>query len=149
MTSSENEQEVNLPGQIEVNIPQQIEVNIPRQIKMNVPGPSTRNLLRINDRPNRNSDSNRSNVKKEETEQMKMLQFIFNLFEFYGLFLGYKLNYHSKPHQHAMFYVTNFFVCLTCVCFGYTLYFYYINGNMVKVLEPLAVSGLFSSVMCV
>jgi len=125
-----------------------IEVQLPGQIE-NLSQPLT-GALPKNERKARqpnNSDSNDSDKKSEETEQKHLHAEIMNLLSFFGLPIGVRFAYDWKPQQYFMFFGMLCAFFFTGFSIFYTVYVHFVNGSYIRILEPLAISGLYMSVM--
>lgn len=126
------------------------EDNLPGQIQENESVPSRKNVSPIKDRKamkSIHSNSNNSSTKAENTEQKILFEKCVNIFYYFGLFIGVRITYNWKPHRHFAFYWTCFWLCFAILSVLYTIYVHWANGNYMRALEPLAISGLLVSVM--
>lgn len=121
---------------------------LPGQIEENLFGPSTRDVsLMNNQKTMRLSKSNVNDVKAEETERMKIYKKCMQIFHVLGFLLGIRVSHHWQPQKYFLFYLTCFFLFFTGFSISYTVHIHVGNREYVRILEPLAIFGIFISVM--
>lgn len=122
---------------------------LPGQIQDNLSGPSTRNALSIYNRnamkPN-NGHSNESDDTAEAKEQKKILEKCLNMIRIFGIFVGIRMTYFWKPQRSFPFLVTWLVIGFAIFSVVYTVHLHYVNESYLRVLEPLAISGIAVSV---
>lgn len=106
-------------------------VHLPGQVELNILEESAENALPMNDR---------------KTEQKIIFEKCMTFFRFFGLLNGISVSFTWKPKRSILIFYSliNIIYCLLSIF--YTVYRHCVEGNYVKALEPLAVSGVTLSV---
>lgn len=89
------------------------------------------------------------NIDAENTEHMLAYKTTMRLYGVFAKVYGITVDYSWRPKRSFMHWFT--WVLLSCAWFSiiYTVYFHYARGNFKRILEPLAIGGISSSVIII
>lgn len=86
------------------------------------------------------------NIYSEYTEQMTAYKMTIRMYSTFSKIFGIKVGYDWIPRRCVMYWFTYFLLFLAWVSIIYTVQLHYIHGNYKRMLEPLAIVGVASSV---
>lgn len=108
----------------------------------------TRNITTVNEGQGREqaSDSNLPEKEAEEVKPSEIFEEILDYVRFLLPLLGMRLSFHWEPRKYAMFFFMWFllFAILFTIC--YTIHIHCVNENYVRIIAPVALSGMSISV---
>lgn len=82
----------------------------------------------------------------QKSEGMMAYKKVIWFFEIFCPVFGTTLRYDWVPARHFLVWFTTFLIVYDILIVVYTVMFHYNNGNYSKILEPLAMVGVTSSV---
>lgn len=82
----------------------------------------------------------------KDTKHMKVFAKIIAFYEFFGRFLGIKIMLNFPWYKKILFLFSLFILGSVWTCIFYTIHIHFRNDDLVRTLEPLAISGLAMSV---
>lgn len=89
------------------------------------------------------------NIDVENTEHMLAYKTTIKLYGAFSKLFGVTVGYGWKPTRSVMFWLTNILLFVVWFSIVYTGYFHYMHGNLKRILEPLAIIGISSSVIII
>lgn len=91
-------------------------------------------------------DLSAAEIDVEQTDRMIAYRQALSYYEKFGALFGTKVAYDWKPMNYVGFWFTNLVLSSAWFCMIYTLVLHWINADYIKILEPLAIMGVTSSV---